>query len=387
MPLLRIQKDLKTLKPKNYFPIIESGILKNLTYAQTTLDFAFGVNHQLIAIKNSKSLFKIIDQNTYSINGSFITKIEVKGIPIGVLVNQIFYPTLINHQNAIVGLLNNQGEIILKRDYTISGELKSEFSKKGYEDLAELVLFGYGKLYHLPFIERSSALYASQTRILDTTKGKWLTADELILNNPQYMIKNPGNWKIYEYASGDPLNFIDPSGHFAVSTGLLLAGVYNAAAMGSAWPISKGAMWLGNSNTPQNNANLNKGLGIGAVMGFGPAAIVGGGQMMMGVGRLGYKGLDIAAKATYMTSPTWFNRGMDMVSGFAAPSVLSNKWQIAGWGADNFDNITSSFERSFDSISNFPSSFDSRGYQDYGFRFYDNSPSSNDQYSFGTWAF
>ncbi len=202
--------------------------------------------------------------------------------------------------------------------------------------------------------------------------------------NPKSLTSTFGNWNPYKYYGGDSVNCVDETGHFAVTTGLLVVGGVNAIAMGSAWVATKVAMWAGNTNTSKMSSQLNNGILLGVGAGFAPAVIVGGGQLMMGAGIMGYQAMDVAAKTAYMTSPVWFNHGVNFLSGIGDPSAPSNVGEVAGWTTDNWDNITSKFDTTYESFSNF--SFGSNSYQDDGFRFYEQSP-SGDPYSFGTWEF
>jgi len=55
-------------------------------------------------------------------------------------------------------------------------------------------------------------------REYDASTGRWLTKDPILFNG--------GDTNLYSYVSNDPINFIDPSGQFAIlpALGIIAAG-------------------------------------------------------------------------------------------------------------------------------------------------------------------
>ncbi|MCK5884532.1 MAG: hypothetical protein KAG61_12650, partial [Bacteriovoracaceae bacterium] len=211
---VRYKKHLPVLpesnREKNYTFKSSKGIVTSISSTRGSIKLAYNGMLETIGVQSGSRLFKKLDESSYLINNIMVKKIVVAGTIVGVTVAQDFYIPLLNHQGAIVGLLNEEGERVLLRNYDLSGKLISEKTTEGNENLAEIMLFGYGQLLHIPFMDRKSSLYLSKTRILDATRGYWLTSDTLIVKNPMYLVNNPGNWNLTKYVSGDPVNFVDP---------------------------------------------------------------------------------------------------------------------------------------------------------------------------------
>ena len=373
---LPILKFLNNKKTKTY----NFNKSKNaLNYGDKTLIFAYGEDQHLVAIKEGQSIFKIIDENTYIQNNDIVKRVYVGNILIGVFVNETFYPALINHQNALVALINDKGEILFKRDYNLQGELKSEFIADGAKELSDKVLFGYGNLYHLPFIEKSSQLYTSQTRILDTSKGEWLTDDILIIKSPISMVQNPGNWNLKRYASGDPVNFVDSSGYasiFASTGGAVGIAEGPIKAIGYVQEVSSGFVIGTQGNSIDARGFISAGKG-NRIAGLAGGAGLNFGMMFGDVDTMGGRGTSHSI-VIGLVGFTMYKNGANEFIGVSISPLGKG-----GGLSEFFTNTNTLVGDGF--------SFDLGGgnnYHDDGFRFYDTQPDrGNDRFTLGDWSF
>jgi RHS repeat-associated protein len=80
--------------------------------------------------------------------------------------------------------------------------------------------------------KHTPTLYWSQSRVYSPTLREWLTVDPMVKMDPQSLVEMPGNWNAVEYASGDPVNLVDTSRHFAMFApavgGIVLGGLSGA---------------------------------------------------------------------------------------------------------------------------------------------------------------
>jgi RHS repeat-associated protein len=73
------------------------------------------------------------------------------------------------------------------------------------------------RLYSGSIYDPDTGLYKIGARWYDPVIGLWLTPDSLVPD-----VNNPIAWNGYAFNYNNPVNYVDPSGHFALPAGLLL---------------------------------------------------------------------------------------------------------------------------------------------------------------------
>lgn len=339
----------------------------------------YGVGNKITGVSKDfgNKSYEFLRGNLHYINGVFVRYIEANGNIVGALLmkdsSYEFLPIVTDVRGSLRLVYNSTGELILLKNYDEWGYLDREnyYSK---DEIDSYIYLDYAKLKR---INPKSDFLLAKHRIYNTAVGEWLTIDPLLLRSTETFLDN----KLYEidgicYAAGDPINFVDPSGHLAVTTAMLIVGGVNAIAMGSAWVATKTAMWANGNNTPQMNAQINKGFLTGVTAGFLPAAIFGGGELALTAGSYATKLTmgHIAQNATFYSAAT--KLGSDLMSGAFDSSLPSNGVQTIGWFATNRDAVEASLDGFMNEFSALKEDiFAEDEYSSDGFRFYNVTPS------------
>jgi len=212
--------------------------------------------------------------------------------------------------------------------------------------------------------------YWSHSRIYSAHARQWLSIDPTIIWNPETLLNKPGNWNSTMYCSGDPVNFVDPSGHYA----MLANEMGRSTAYELTRPVDQRRQFALTqkdfaAREMRGFRNVATGLGI---LFSGPALVMGSEALLPFIGgamlRAGTWAALNAKSTSIISSMANFTLGIQAPT-YQSPSSISETLGIGvKFLADNFR---------LDSM-NRPSSD--------GFRFYDHTPQS-DPYSFGDFNF
>ncbi len=77
--------------------------------------------------------------------------------------------------------------------------------------------------YNAEYTDSSTGLQYLRARYYDSSQGRFTAKDTYLGTIP-----NPLSRNLYTYVENNPLNYIDPSGHFAISTALAIIGIVSA---------------------------------------------------------------------------------------------------------------------------------------------------------------
>mgnify|MGYP003029214393 CR=1 FL=1 len=151
----------------------------------------------------------VIQQNIYNGEGQRTQKIDGN-----VLATERF------QQNATQYYLYNKD---------IQGSTSSLVKEDGsadaiyqYTDFGETMIQGYDQAknevcYTGGIYDQSTGLYYLNARYYDPEDGRFMTEDSY-----RGEIMNPETGHLYVYCANNPVNYVDPSGHFLVSTAVLV---------------------------------------------------------------------------------------------------------------------------------------------------------------------
>ncbi len=98
--------------------------------------------------------------------------------------------------------------------------------------------------YNAEYTDSSTGLQYLRARYYDSSQGRF-TAKDTYLGNVEY----PLSRNLYTYCYNNPLNYADPSGHFAITTAIIVGAAIGAVVSGGLNVYSQ---------YKQNNGNLNK---------------------------------------------------------------------------------------------------------------------------------
>ncbi|EPZ50975.1 hypothetical protein M902_2684 [Bacteriovorax sp. BAL6_X] len=205
---------------------------------------------------NEEQILYKVNKDTYLLNSKdLVHKLVVNNRIIAVVINEVIYPVLTDHIGSVIAMYDKSGTKLWEREYSLWGVKKLIYTKDdAAKKLESLTIFGFAHLLEVPNIK---GIYWSQTRAYLPYYKEWASIDPTFIYSPEKLLKHKNNWNYFQYASGDPINFVDPSGRSATAaigiTGVVIGGT-GAAAYG----IGRGALWLAHSVGIMNDATYSK---------------------------------------------------------------------------------------------------------------------------------
>jgi RHS repeat-associated protein len=215
------------------YPLLYRG--KHLSWNANRLigcdDYSFEYNDQNLLTKikqngnvvtslyyEGNKLIKEVDSNyDYPIYYLYDNNDELYGLSYN---NNVYFYIRDSLAN-ILGLVDNQGEIVVKYQCNAYGELVScnDYSNINLSEINKFLFKGY-------YYEKHLGLYYLISRFYDPTSGRFISPDKIDYLNP----KSINGLNLYSYCKNDPVNQYDPSGHLAITiaaigTILLYAGL------------------------------------------------------------------------------------------------------------------------------------------------------------------
>ncbi len=161
----------------------------------------------------SKSLnecFVKINNDEFQVQGAYTRAVRIEGRLVGVLYAGEFYPALTDHLGSLIALVTPKGDsLAFERVYNEWGEKESVVGNK---ELEKKIPWAFAGLIQHPFF--NGEVLQSETRQYIPSLGQWGSADNLVKWNPNTLKNLPGNWSPLLYAGGNPVNIIDPTGHY-----------------------------------------------------------------------------------------------------------------------------------------------------------------------------
>lgn len=165
---------------------------------------------------NFKSLnecFIKMSNDEFISKGQYIRAIRVAGRILGVFYKSEFYPAITDHLGSVIALISPDGKkLAFERTYSEWGEKEKVIGDK---ELEKNIPWAYAGLIQHPFFD--GEILQSETRIYIPSLGIWSSADNLVKWSPHSLKGLPGNWNPILYAGGDPVNNMDPSGHYSLA--------------------------------------------------------------------------------------------------------------------------------------------------------------------------
>ena len=199
--------------------------------------FSYDVENRLIEVRQGTTLAnaRTVQTNVFRGDGQRITKREgAETINYTYRAGQVLYTTDEQGQRRASNIYSSAGNIIAARQYCQSSNHQGEhvtylsdfrgsitsiiddsmnfIQGYRYTDYGITTRIGEGVFNELAYTQgvwdELTGLYYLNARFYNPVDGRFLTQDPYRGSNDQ-----PDTWHLYGYCAGDPVNWIDPSGH------------------------------------------------------------------------------------------------------------------------------------------------------------------------------
>lgn len=145
---------------------------------------------------------------------------QIIGVTYTTTDNSVTYYYEKNIYNDVIGIIDNAGETVVKYGYDAYGNCKIDYTINS--DLAHTNPIRYRSYYY----DDETQLYWVSPRYYSPEICRWISPDSI-----EYLdIETVNGLNLYCYCGNDPINNIDPSGHFAVTT-LIILGLIGVGAV------------------------------------------------------------------------------------------------------------------------------------------------------------
>ncbi len=122
-----------------------------------------------------------IDKDHFKVMGDNLSLVRLEGRPIGVSVNEKFFPGIFSYRGGLLGLLDSEsGELLFVREFSDYGVKRVEFNPslgridlKKAKELESKLVWSFAHLFENPFLS-GEGLYFSNSRTLSSHHGEWL---------------------------------------------------------------------------------------------------------------------------------------------------------------------------------------------------------------------
>ncbi len=141
------------------------------------------------------------------------------------------YYFLNNHLGSVDVVLDEEGEVVERRDYLPYGQERYVHEELNAPDTAQ----GFtGKE-----LDDETGLNYYMTRYYDSDVGRFIQPDPLLLRIDQMtederneFLSNPQNLNAYTYAKNNPVKYVDPDGEEAILAALIVAAIFVSTFIG-----------------------------------------------------------------------------------------------------------------------------------------------------------
>ena len=234
---------------------------------------------------------------SYSSNGIIQSVSEISNKDI----KTYFY--LIDIIGNIVGLVDENGNIVVEYDYSSYGKVEVKKDTVGISKKDHIRYKGY-------IYDEETKLYYLISRYYDPEIGRFISPDSVEYIEPSSI----SGLNLYVYCCNNPINMYDPSGNFAISIGLLLAiGGIVGAAIGAGASVA--GQYLANGCSWENFSwgQLALDTVLGGVSGMLSMSPLGLGAMVAanaGLGFVGAVGGHLINGSDFSKGSTWLDIGL-----------------------------------------------------------------------------
>ena len=165
-------------------------------------------------------------------------------------------------QGNIVGLIDNNGNVVVEYKYDAWGDHNIILSEPSYENLAKANPFRYRGYYY----DEGIGLYYLKSRYYDPEVGRFITIDDISYIDSETI----NGLNLYAYCGNNPVMRIDPNGTFFwfIFIGAMIAGAIIGGVSGGISAVQNGqSFWKGALVGALTGAVTGAALGLGGAIG------------------------------------------------------------------------------------------------------------------------
>ena len=255
--------------------------LASMTDGSTTWTFTYNADGIRTKKTNGTTVYK------YTYNGSTLTQLDVATnrlffvydgtSPTAVVFNNTTYYYVTNLQGDIIAILNGSGTKVVEYTYDAWGNILSTTGTLA-STLGVLNPLRYrGYVY-----DSETGLYYVSSRYYDPEIGRWINADDTAYLGAD---GTPLSYNLFAYCKNNPVMGYDPTGHFLISTAVLIGAIVGGVIGGTVGGVSTYTVAKSNGAEGWELAGWTAlgivgggavGAAVGAAVGYGVGYLAGG---------------------------------------------------------------------------------------------------------------
>lgn len=181
------------------------------------------ISGKKVVYKNLNQILQVgsevyVSSELHQIDGKFVKYMKLGSRIVGAFIcgtDCAFYPILTDYQNSVKAIFKEDGTKLVQRTYSEWGDLlETEYSNDEGRAVDKLIRYDFAGLVR-PF---QSEFLISQSRVYAPAFGEWHKVDPLLYEKPEFFLSaRMSEVDGLEYAGGDPVNFVDPTGKEAAT--------------------------------------------------------------------------------------------------------------------------------------------------------------------------
>ncbi|EQC45082.1 RHS repeat-associated core domain protein [Bacteriovorax sp. BSW11_IV] len=267
---------------------------------------------------DDEECFVRITDNDFLIGGSSVHYIKINNDVKGIVIKNengdvSYYYALTDSLGSLVGVLDKNLEPIFIRKYSKFGSFETIILNEEIGRILDhqitLAFAGLHKNPYLEYTDNEAQVLHSKTRLYLPQIREWASLDPIIYLNPKALLMMEGRISPFRYAKGEPLNFVDSSGHIALpvmAIGTALGGGIGAISGGIVAMATNSILYSG----------IMVGMTTGAFIGSGASLVAG----LTGTGAIAAQGAigSIFGFTGNLVGQVGFTGRVDIVQSFVA---------------------------------------------------------------------
>ena len=259
--------------------------------------------NKLVSMRSMKNAL----HDTY--DRKFVFVYNSNGI-IGFVLDGNYYYYAKNEFGDIVGIYDKNGYQVAEYFYDARGNvLVEDGNRNPITDTSHIAHLNPIR-YRSYFYDTDLGLYYLQSRYYDPQTGRFINADTIDYLDPESI----NGLNLYAYCYNNPINYADPSGHAAISIGLLMVigaivgAVIGAGASVAGQYIANGCSW---ENFSWGQLALDTVLGgVSGILSMSPLGLGAMVAANAGLGFVGAVGGHLINGSDFSKGSTWLDIGL-----------------------------------------------------------------------------
>jgi RHS repeat-associated protein len=178
-----------------------SGRVERLKTAAGVITYSYDETGKRLLKRDQNGVVEAYLDDLVLTPSAIYQPIRVGGITAGVLENEKFIPLPTDFRGS--RLEDQNGKLSVTSVYGERAEARGKLSQ-----IIDFVAQGY---------DSDLQAYRMEQRDYDPFLKRFHTPDPYFFENPEKCVDSPAECNLYGYAKGNPVSFVDPTGHFAIN--------------------------------------------------------------------------------------------------------------------------------------------------------------------------